>query len=232
MLQRILWALLFLAFPLASPSLAQTWLTVGAGSFFEDSELKGERRVSVQTTDQSFEYVSEGGLNASLGVMRHYSPTIRYGLQYTYYGNYTALRTVDGEVPDDPDRFQFGRLMDLQLAFDWAVPLMTNLDLVLGGSAGSGFLFPGGDFMDEIEREQDAGASVVSWPRVGVIVGPSVGARWKYSPHLMIKAGTTATWNKLFLFWTTETVDGTAFSRKWSTSTVRYELSLGIEVKL
>ena len=225
-----------LTMTLGSSAFAQADTVVGMGvaTYFEDGALSGEEQVSVQTTDESFDYVSDGFLSGSIWLLKAFSENIRFGGSINYMGRYTAEIVPEEELDEDedPETFEFGTLVELVGRFEYLVPTYDRFDLMFGGVLGVPILFPSGEFRDEIDRLDDEQASVWGLPRVGYLIGPAIAGRWAYSEYLYFRADFLLKWEQIFMFSTTEDVQGVPFSKDWSVSTLRTEFSLGIEVKL
>lgn len=221
---------------LSATAHAQTVVGVGAGAFFEDSKLTGLERIAVQEEEQTYDYRSHGFLSGGLWFLFQLSQRVRVGSAIDYYGSYiSATKCQEGECEDpefEPDLYEFGKLLEFYARVEYALPVLQNIDMILGGVAGTPILFPGGNLDDEIDGLQEQGAGVLSLPKIGYVVGPNLGARWKYSDHLSVRSDLFVKWEQIFIFRTTQEIDGIGFKKNWTTGTLRYELALGIEVAL
>lgn len=219
----------------ATPLMAQAPAAVGVGAnfFFEDSELSGEEQGSVQVTDESFDYRSEGFLSGSLYVLAPWSERFRIGGGIHYYGKYVAEQIPEGglEEDEDPETVEFGTLVEMRARAEYLIPAGV-FQLALGAHVGIPVLFPNGEFQDEIERLQDQQASVWSVPRIGFLVGPQVSALYRYNEHLNFRLDFGVFWKRLFLFNTSQEVQGIPFKKTWTAKVLRTEISLGLEVDL
>ena len=207
----------------SSSANAQTVVGLGGSAFFEDTDLNGLQRISVQETDQSENYRSKSFLTAQVWFLLKMSEKFRAGSGIAYYGTYSGATKPDEDQDRDdfePDFYEFGRLIEL------------FADLLFGAVFGVPILFPGGQFKEEIERLQDQGANVLSLPRIGYMVGPDIGGRYKFNEWLSFRSDIVVTFSQLFLFATTQTIDNTAFRKRWSTRTLRYQFNLGAEINL
>lgn len=215
---------------LSAPAFAQSVIGVSGAFYVEDGELTGEQQASVQTTDESFTYVSDGFLQASLYYLTHLDPAFRIGGGLTYYGTYTA--EIPGDEGDEPEYFEFGRLVEMMARMEYLINVTPTIDIMLGGHVGLPILFTDGDLQREIDELQDQQASVWDLPRIGYVVGPQLSARYKYLDHLHFRFDAGLKWEQLFLFNTTEEVQGIPFRKDWATSTLRTEVGFAIEVDL
>ncbi len=215
---------------------AQTVVGVGISAYREDSRLNGVQQISVLETDESARYGSDDFLSASIWFLYAFSERVRFGSMLEYYGTYTGReKCEEGECdnPDfEPDRYEFGKLVEFHGRFEYAAPATEKFDLILGGVFGAPILFPGGDLKEEIERRQEEGASLIDLPRIGYLVGPNLGARWRYLEHLALRADVLVKWEQIFIFRTAQNIDGVAYRKRWTTGTLRYEFGLGLEVLL
>ena len=213
------------------PVHAQTVLGIGVGIFTEDSDLDGEEQASVELRDESFAFSSDGFLSGSLYVLKPWTKSFRLGGQLTYYGSYIASIAPEDEN-DETQTYEFGRLLELSARLEYILPVTDTIDVMLGGMMGIPILMPDGEFQDEIDRLKDQEVGVFDLPRVGYLLSPVIGGRWKYSDHVYFRGDLLFKWEQLFLFRTTEEVQGIPFRKTWSTSTLRSEFTLGVEVVL
>lgn len=215
---------------------AQTVVGVGANAFFEDSKLNGVQQIAVQENDESYEFRSDGFLTGGFWFLFQMGDRIRAGSMIDYYGTYASLtKCQEGQCDDEefePDRFEFGKLVEFFGRFEYGIPMAESAELILGTVFGLPILFPSGDFEEEISGLQDEGASVLGLPRIGYLVGPNLGARWKYSEHLSVRGDLMVKWEQIFLFRTSQSIDGISFRKNWTTGTLRYEIGVGLEVAL
>lgn len=218
---------------------AQTVIGLGAKGFFEDSRVNGTRQIAVEEVDESWEYRSKGFLSGSLWFLLQLTDRIRVGSAIDYYGTYTSMTKCDRAERDctdfEPDPFEFGKLLEFYGRFEYRVPATDRVDLLLGTVFGVPILFPSGDFREEINTWQEQGASVLGLPRIGYLLGPDIGARWKYNDHLAVRGDLMVKWEQMFLFRTRQNIGSEppiAFRKTWTTGTLRYELALGVEVSL
>lgn len=215
---------------LGQDAFAQSSIGVSGNFFFEDSDLSGEQQVSVQTNDESFAYVADDFLNATLYYLQPFKESGRIGGALTYYGDHIAEIPQEGE--EVPEFYDFGHLIELVVRAEWLIGVTESIDLIAGAQAGIPILFPGGDFQDEIDDLKDQQASVWDIPRTGFVVGPLLSARYKYHESLYFRADIGIKYEKIFLFNTTEEVQGVPFRKDWTLTTVRTEIGLALEVDL
>jgi hypothetical protein len=221
---KALLALLLLA--AALPARAQTRIGVGLDLFIEDASLTGSQTINDSVINESFEYGSLRFLSATL-TMSVPAPIAaeraRIGGGVRLYGNYGADRNSG---------YEFGLLNQAFVTGEYGLPVADRMEILFGARAGFSLLIPGRDFMEEIDRLQDQGASVWSLPRVGWLGGLSAGARRKMSEKILLRAELSGQLEKLFLFSTHEDIEGLQFDKAWSTFGLRLGLTLGAEFAL
>lgn len=213
-------------------AVAQQHIGVGAGLFSDDGDLDGEeRRDVVQESDESVVFDSHNRLHGSIWYLRHASERVRWGGGLRFYGSYEIVEVPEDD-DDEPDPFQLGKLTEFYVQAEWLIPFSDDKALILGGQAGPSVLFPDGEFQDTIDELEDQGVDVWNTPRVGFHVGPSVGARWELDDRLSVRSDLSIRYENLYLFAIDDDVDGVAYEKSWTTSTLRYELGFGMEIEL
>ncbi len=212
---------------------ANTVVGIGPGMYFEDGTMDGEEQASVQITDETFNYISDGTLNFSVWWLAAVTENLRMGATIMYYGSYTAsIQEEDNNDDEEEELYEFGSLWEFYGRIEYLVPTYEGLDVMFGAVAGIPVLFPDGEFQEEIDRLRDQQASVWDLPRIGYMVGPIVSMRYGYSDYLFFRLDLALKWEQLLLFNTSEEVQGVAFGKDWTISTLRSEFTLGIEVGL
>jgi hypothetical protein len=211
----------------ALPASAKTRLGVGLDFFTESSRMTGAQTINTSTRDESFDYSSDGFLSATLGMSVPapiFEERARIGGAVRLFGNYGA----------GGDRtFGFGLLHEAFVTGEYGLPVADKWEVVFGGRGGLALLIPGRDFITEIDRLQDEGVDVWSVPRLGWLGGFSVGGRRKISENVLLRADLLGQYEKLFLFSTSQEFDdGLKFNKDWSTSGLRFGLTLGVEFAL
>lgn len=221
----------------SSVASAQSVVGVGAKGFFEDSKLHGLQQIAVAEVDESYEYRSAGFLSASLWFLLELSDKLRVGSTLDYYGIYGSKTKCDRDDCSDfePDRYEFGRLIEFYGRFEYRIRAAEKAHVLLGGVVGFPVLFATGDFREDINSLRDQGASVLGVPRVGYLLGPNLGVRYQYTDYLAFRADFIGKWQQMFLFRTSQNIGSDppiAFRKRWTTGTLRYEFGLGLEVSL
>jgi hypothetical protein len=199
---------------------------VGGDLFLEGSRMTGEHIINVSRIDESFNYNSASFLSGTLWAsipVPEVSERLRLGAGLRILGNYAA---------GGGRQFGFGLLNETFLSGEYGLPVADQMEVTFGGRAGLSFLVPGQEFAAEIRRLQEQGASVWSVPRVGWLVGPSVGARRRMSERIWLRADVLAQVEQLYLFATTQDFSGYRFTKNWSTLGLRLGLTLGAEFAL
>ena len=208
---------------------------VGAEVHWDDGELDGEERVALtapKQEDRSFE--REESTAFALWYLYKATESLRVGGGVRYYGTYSLLDEVpeDTREEDLPEPEEFGDWLELYGQVEWHTPLVASgaMEFVLGAQAGVIEFFPGGALEEEIRRLQEQNAGVWDAPRLGFMFGPQVGVRYQALELLALRLDLGVRYNRVFLFSTSEEVDGVAFSKQWSLNVLRYAASLGAEV--
>jgi hypothetical protein len=207
---------------------APTKLRIGVGVdvFTESSRMNGEQAINASRRDESFDYNSSSFLSATLSLSVPApiaSERARLGGGIRLFGNYTG---------GGNSNFGFGMLNEAFITGEYGLPVGGYFEATFGARGGLALLFPGREFSEEINRLQDQGVDVWSVPRLGWLAGLSVGARRQMSEHILLRADLAAQYEKLFLFATSQEINGLQFNKDWSTSGIRLGLTLGIEFAL
>ncbi len=232
------WVVLIASLFAASPVFAQntppgTAVGVGAALFFEDTDLMQEERAAVQEDSNTQAYSADSFLSGSIWFLYPLGTNIRVGSQLEWYGTWIGVEENEEDNGDEePETYEFGRLLEFFGRVEYNVPVGERYDLYFGGIFGVPVLFPDGDFKAEIDEADEDGLNVLSFPRIGFLVGPTIGAAWQYTDYLAVRGDLMFKYEKMFLFRTSQTVEGVGFQKNWDTSTFRWSLNLGIEVAL
>jgi hypothetical protein len=205
---------------------SQLRIGVALDLFTEKAKMSGTQTINTSPRDESFDYGSSNFLSATLS-MSVPAPIAkeraRIGGAVRLFGNYSA----DGDHP-----FGFGLFNQAFITGEYGLPVANKLEAVFGGRVGLSLLIPGHEMSQEIHRLQDQGVDVWSVPRVGWLGGLSAGARRRMSDHILLRADLTGQFEKLYLFATSEDLDGLHFDKHWSTLGVRLGFTLGAEFAL
>ncbi|WP_143178059.1 hypothetical protein [Cystobacter ferrugineus] len=196
---------------------------VGPDLFLESAKLNGEQFINISRRDESFDYSSAGFVSATLWLntsVPSVSQRLRVGAGARIFGNYGA----------GGDRtFGFGLLNEAFAFAEYGLPVADKMEVVFAARGGISLLVPGQEFAEEIRRLQEQGVGVWSVPRVGWLVGPSVGARRRMTERILLRADILAQVQQQYLFATSEDIDGLRYTKNWSTLALRLGLSLGVE---
>ncbi|WNG39686.1 hypothetical protein F0U61_42940 [Archangium violaceum] len=210
----------------ASATPGRMRIGVGPDLFLESSRMTGSQGINTSIRDESFDYSSAGFLSATAWLttpVPSVSERLRVGGGLRIFGNYAA---------GGGRQFGFGVLNEVFASGEYGLPVADKTEVVFGGRAGLSFLVPGREFSAEINRLQEQGVSVWSVPRVGWLLGPSVGARRRMSERIWLRADVLAQAEQQYLFATSQEISGLDFSKNWSTLALRLGLSLGAEFSL
>lgn len=230
--------LLFVALGLLSvPSSAsaQQYIGAGAGLYTEDGDLRGEeRRDVVREEDESFSFDSHNAFMGGIWYLRHASENVRWGGGLRYYGSYEIVEIPQEENnnADEPQPFELGQLTDFYVQAEWLIPFRDDYALILGAQAGPSLLVPDGEFQQQIDDLKDQGVDVWDIPRVGFNLAPQIGARWQLDERLSVRGDLGMRYENLYLFAVDDNVEGVTYERSWTTSTLRYEFGLAMEIAL
>ncbi|HEX8699093.1 MAG TPA: hypothetical protein VF815_09680, partial [Myxococcaceae bacterium] len=200
---------------------APTKLRIGVGLdlFTENSRMNGEQAINTSRRDESFDYSSGSFMSATLSMSVPApigSDRARIGGGLRLFGNYSR----SGDVP-----FGFGLLNQAFITGEYGLPVGNQFEALFGVRGGLSLLFPGREFSAEINRLQDQGVDVWSVPRIGWLAGLSLGTRRQMTEHILLRADLAAQYEKLFLFATSQDIDGLQFNKDWTASGLRMGLT-------
>lgn len=213
------------AAPVAASAPRQLRVGVGPDLYLDGGQMTGVQNINTAHLDESFGYTAgffsaTAWLNTSVPTV---SERVRVGAGLRILGNYTA----SGGQP-----YGFGLLNELFVSGEYGLPVADKWEAVFAGRAGLSFLIPGLDFASDIQKLQAQGVSVWSVPRVGWLLGPSVGARRRMSERIWLRADILGQIGQQYLFATSQEISGLQYSKNWSTLALRLGLSLGAEFSL
>lgn len=203
-------------------------LGAGANFYFDEGEMVGEQRISVQTVDRGFEFANESFVGGYLSLLFPVSDRVRMGMAYRFHGSYDYVN--EDRDDDDAEAEEFGWLMDFVYQLDVVLPMTRDLDFLIGGQVGLVLLVPGGTVEDDIDAFQAQGVDVLSGPRLGYVVGPALGMKWNINDMFAVRTDFGIRWQQLLLFATSQTVGNTPFSIDQHANIMRYEVNTGLEV--
>ncbi len=212
---------------------AESELTIGGTAYYESATMDGEESVSLQDSDESFDYRNANFLSARLMYLRPYTDDIYIGVGADFIGNLRGtLLDEDGEPDDPPEHYEFGPLLEGLAAAEWRVGLTDETGLALGGQLGVGALFPRGDFADEIRGLQDQDVRTWRIPRLAGSIGASAAFLWDIDDRLAVRTDLGVQYQNIFLFRTNQTVDDVEYSKRWTTGGLRTRLGLSLQIRL
>ncbi len=189
--------------------------------------MYGSDRRSLSFTDERFDFANEGMTWASVWGLVTLRDRIRAGGELRYLGVYDYQPESGGDGVAE-----LGHLVELVGRSEYVLPAATDIDLVLGAQAGLAVLFPGGDFEREIEALKQQGAGVWNVPRLGYLMGPQVGGRYRLSRRTTLRADLAVLWWQAFLFYENDAVAGVRFEKSRRANIVRLQLGVSLEVAL
>jgi hypothetical protein len=210
-----------------APAAAPGGLRIGVGPdlYLEGARMTGAQGINTARLDESFNYTA-GFLSATAWLttpVPTVSERLRVGAGLRIFGNYSA---------SGGQQFGFGLLNEVFVSGEYGLPVADKTEVVFAGRAGLSFLIPGLDFADDIRKLQAQGVSVWSVPRVGWLLGPSVGARRRMSERIWLRADVLGQVGQQYLYATSQEISGLHYTKNWSTLGLRLGLSLGAEFSL
>jgi len=224
-----------------TPNVAQAKkgdITIGVGPnfYFDDATVSGRERQSIQVTEIDFDYTNDTYFAGDLFIVSEVIDNLRLGGGLKYLGPYEYITAEEAEE-DDPNVVRIGQLIELTIRVEYLLELATfektmSLDLLLGAELGMALLFPDGDLQREIDQLQNQGADAWDTPRLGYVVGPQVGMRFKYNDTLAFRFNVAFNWEQLFLFAINENVNGVDFELERRADIIRVHFGIGIEASL
>src|SRR5690606_4275362 len=100
---------------------AQT-IGLGGSFIFDEGEMKGERKVSVATTDIDFEYGNDTFILGSIWMLFDVSDSVRMGFAYKYLGTYDYI-PEDNEDNNEDETEELGILMEFLYQLEWLLEM-------------------------------------------------------------------------------------------------------------
>ena len=193
--------------------------------FLEGAQLTGVQHIDTARLDESFGY-SAGFLSVTAWLttpVPTVSERLRVGAGVRIFGNYAA---------SGGQQYGFGILNEAFVSGEYGLPVADKTEVIFAGRAGFSFLIPGLEFAETIRNLQAQGVDVWSVPRVGWLVGPSLGARRQMSDRIWLRADLLGQVGAQYLFATSQEISGFRYSKNWSTLGLRLGLSFGAEFSL
>ncbi|AKJ00998.1 Hypothetical protein AA314_02624 [Archangium gephyra] len=193
--------------------------------YLEGARMSGVQYINTTRLDESFDY-SAGFLSLTAWLsapVPTVSERLRLGAGVRIFGNYAA---------SGGQQFGFGIYNEAFVSGEYGLPVADKLEVVFAARAGLSLLIPGLEFSETISRLQMQGVNVWSVPRVGWLLGPSVGARRRMSDNIWLRADLLGQIGQQYLFATSQEISGFNYSKNWSTLGLRLGLSLGAEFSL
>lgn len=221
---------------------AAAW-TIGLGGqiYRDDANLETEKRIGPQSpVEEDTDYESDDIGSFGIYALFPRQERVMLGGGLRYYGTYDTLEPLtrqerqdleDNGEEDTREPYEFGTALDLYGQLQWELPIIANLDLLLGTQLGLNILRPAGNFEETINTEKDDGASLFGGPRLGLMFGPQVGVRYAIlKDRLAVRADLGARYNRMILFRNEEEIDGVAYRLDWTLNILRYDAGLAVEL--
>lgn len=209
---------------------------IGPDIYFDDATITGQERRSVQLNEVDFDLTNDTYFAGEIWIATEVIDNLRLGGGLKYLGPYEYIRVEDQEE-EDPDVTRLGQLLEITLRVEYLVELARfgekmGLDLILGAELGMAMLIPDGELKREIKQLQDQEVDAWDTPRLGYVVGPQVGLRFKYNKTLSFRFQVAFNWEQLFLFAIDEQVSNVNFQLNRQVDIIRIHFGLGLEVTL
>ncbi|MFY0564645.1 hypothetical protein ACN28E_12390 [Archangium lansingense] len=210
-----------------APSVAQGRMRIGVSPdlYLESARMTGVQNINAVQLDETFDY-SAGFLSATVWAttpVPTVSERLRVGAGVRILGNYVA---------SGGQQFGFGILNEAFVSGEYGLPIADKTELIFAGRAGLSFLIPGLEFAETIRNLQAQGVDAWSVPRVGWLLGPSLGARRQMTDRIWLRADLLGQVGQQFLFATSQDISGFRYTKNWSTLGLRLGLSIGAEFSL
>ncbi|WP_375771164.1 hypothetical protein NR798_09775 [Archangium gephyra] len=210
-----------------APSAAPGRMRIGVSPdlYLEGAQLTGVQFIDTARLDESFGY-SAGFLSITAWLstpVPTVSERLRVGGGVRILGNYAA---------SGGQQYGFGIFNEAFVTGEYGLPVADKTEVVFAGRAGLSVLIPGLEFAETIRNLQAQGVDVWSVPRVGWLLGPSLGARRQMSNNIWLRADLLGQVGQQYLFATSQEISGFRYSKNWSTLGLRLGLSLGAEFSL
>lgn len=210
-----------------APSGAPGRMRVGVSPdlYLESARMTGVQHIDTVRLPESFDY-SAGFLSVTAWLttpVPTVSERLRVGAGVRIFGNYAA---------SGGQQYGFGILNEAFVSGEYSLPAADKMEVIFAGRAGLSFLIPGLEFAETIRNLQAQGVDVWSVPRVGWLVGPSLGARRQMTDRIWLRADLLGQVGQQYLFATSQEISGFRYSKNWSTLGLRLGLSLGAEFSL
>lgn len=223
---------------ISSAASAQQVIGLGASLHADDGVYEDRVRVDeISESESSYSFQANSALLGGIWYLRHANEHVRWGGGIRYHGSYGLVDEEDAENfdPDEDDEleaYELGRLAQLYATAEWVIPMADELSLLLGAQLGPSILFPGDDLEEDIEELDDEDVGVWQAPRFGTHFGPHVGAAYQLTDLVTVRADATMRHESLPLFGVKDEVDDVRYEKSTTTSTLRYEFGLAVEIAL
>jgi hypothetical protein len=224
-------ALALLASGLVAPSARAEGNIIGFGPgfFWDNSERRNEAEPDTGGFESAQELESEGYVNLQLWYLREAAAgRLLWGGGVAWYDNYSVV-PVGEDQDNEPE--QYGNMFQVYAEGDWLVPLAGKFDLMLGARLGVLTLFQSRDLEREVDEQAFLGFSVYpKLPRMGLFIGPHVGALWSFTERVGLRADFGVQFASLQLYSGSAEYEGRSFERSATLSTTRKQVLLGLQV--
>lgn len=203
---------------------------VGAHFYSDSGHIDSHEVRAIAVFDDVQKIKSHGLWGVWLSAMTPIHEHFRLGAMLRYYFTYTYTDAED--TNPHPEVFDLGKLLELTARFEGTIPLGSSLGVTLGLDAGPAMLFPGGPLREDIDAYRKQGIAVWNLPRLGIVGGPHVGARYALTPRVAIVVDGTVMWEHIYLLGTKDTVNDTFVELDRSADMQRGLVDVGFEFSL
>jgi hypothetical protein len=209
---------------------APWFLAIGAHFYSDSGHIDSHEVRAIAVFDDVQKIKSEGLWGLWLQAMTPIHEHFRLGGMLRYYFTYTYTDAED--TNPKPPVFDLGKLIELTARFDGTIALGSSLGITLGLDAGPAMLFPGGPLREDIDSYRKQGIAVWNLPRLGIVGGPHVGARYAITQRVAIVVDAAVLWEHLYLLGTEDTVNDTYVELDRSADMQRGLVGAGLEFSL
>lgn len=209
----------------------------GAALYSDSTERSDDAEPSIgNVQDGSIDMENDSLLNLQLWYLRTAPPPgkfrVLWGGGIAFYNDFAVVEVSEDNNDDEPETY--GNLFQVYAEGDLAIPLTETgkFEFLLGGRMGPMVLFQSRDLQRELDDLSMQGVSV--WPdapRLGVFIGPHVGAMYAFAERIGVRFDLGVTFNWLQLYsGESDFVDGSTQSRSSTLTSTRYQGLLGLQI--
>ncbi|TVQ96773.1 MAG: hypothetical protein EA398_15480 [Deltaproteobacteria bacterium] len=199
-------------------------LSLETGLYLESGSERQRTEIGPLRTRPRYDFAGPLRPDVAIGITSGADRGFAWGGSVLHRGNW-VLREDDGD-----GRRTYGTLVEWMGLAEYRIAPLGPVTVVAGVRGGLVTLFPGDDLRDRIDELEDQGSSVWSGPRLGVVAGPQVGARYRLASRLALRADVGLTWSRVWLQRVSDTAAGVDIRRHAHVNAMRSRMALGLEV--